>query len=540
VQVARPEGLSNGAPLYLQVSVGVPLGGGVLAALHELERRTDSEAPHAAGLRMAAEFGWRVARLYMDTAVRAMPSPEVSERTLTPDWDVADVITVVEVMALAFHQLGAVLDYQATLQGNMKQQMPVAARQSLYEIWSELGPQPQDFFRHRAEDIRRSFEEVFPVQAFAVMYNNARGRPEGTPVDLWDVEVSDEYTHERIGSVGGLFDEILRPAPGGARIGSQAFDVAPADSGAGLDRSRASGPGLPLPLVVLEMRYLGESKYDHPALGNRIDHRMMADIIERLTRMARAGDAAAAFARQLPASRAGQRVATRLQQVAAMPGGPRHHAAAGKLQEAVRVYLARFPGERAALGMTVGPVAERLGVRDLEHPAPAGSHPGTSAQPAGPVTSGDEPGAMHQAAPVAAAELATVADARPDVRTVFLPTEAGTVDLRPVRDMLWRERHLGPLPGGRNRPRRPVRVVVARMPDGVFGQAVLGQLRGAFAATGREAFAPAPGNRVVVRDGDLAVIDADGQPGWWVEVGSARPTRRLGYGTLDNGHLGLT
>jgi hypothetical protein len=106
--------------------------------------------------------------------------------------------------------------------------------------------------------------------------------------------------------------------------------------------------------------------------------------------------------------------------------------------------------------------------------------------------------------------------------------------------MLWRERHLGSLPGGRGRPRRPVRVVVARMPDGVLGQAVLGRLRGEFAATGREAFVPAPGNRVVVRDGDLAVIDSHGQPGRWVEVGSARPARRLGYGTLDNGHLGLT
>jgi hypothetical protein len=106
--------------------------------------------------------------------------------------------------------------------------------------------------------------------------------------------------------------------------------------------------------------------------------------------------------------------------------------------------------------------------------------------------------------------------------------------------MLRRDRHLGPLPGGRDRPRRPVRVVVAQMPDGVLGQVVLGRLRGEFAATGREAFEPAPGNRVVVRDDDLAVIDSHGRPGRWVEVGSARPARRLGYGTLDNGHLGLT
>ena len=378
------------------------------------------------------------------------------------------------------------------------------------------------------------------VRGFVGMYNATHGRPQGTPVDLWGVDVSDEYTHERIGSVGGLFDEVLRPAPGGVRIGPQAFDVASADSGGGLDRSRTSGPGmpLPLPLVVLEMRYLGESKYDQPGLSGRIDHPMMAGTIERLTRMARAGDAAAALPR-LPASREGRRVATRLRQAAPTRGRPGHNAA-GKLQEAVRVYLARFPGESAALGMTVGPVAERLGVWGLEFAAPVGPHPGTGAQPPGPVPSSDAPGAIRQAAPAAAAELTTVADARPDVRTVFLPAEAGTVDLRPVRDMLWRERRLGPLPGGRDRPRRPVRVVVARMPDGVLGQAVLGRLRGEFAATGREAFAPAPGNRVVVRDGDLAVIDSHGQPGQWVEVGSARPARRLGYGTLDNGHLGST
>jgi hypothetical protein len=546
VQVARPEGLSNGAPLYLQVSVGVPLGGGVLAALDELERGTDSGADHAAVLGTAAEFGWQVARHYIADAVRAVPSPD-GTGTFTPDWDVADVITVVEVMALAFHQLGAVLDYQATRRGNMKQRIPVAARQSLHEIWNELGPQLQDFFRHRAEVIRGLFEEDFLVlsQGFTDMYNATHGRPEGMPVNLWDLEVSDEYTHERIGSVGGLFDEILRPAPGGVRIGPQAFDVAPADSGGGLDRSGASGPGMPLPLVVLEMRYLGESKYDRPGLRGRIDQPMMTSTIERLTRMAQAGDAAAAFARRLTASREGRRVATRLRQVATTREGPGRDVA-GNLREAVEAYLARFPGESVALGMTVGPVAERLGVRGLGRATPAGPHPGAGAnpgagaQPPGPVTSSDAPDAIRQAAPEAVAELTSVADARPDVRTVFLPAEAETVDLRPVRDMLWRERHLGALPGGRGRPRRPVRVVVARMPDGMLGQAVLGRLRGEFAATGREAFAPAPGNRVVIRDGDLAVTDSHGQPGRWVEVGSARPTRRLGYGTLDNGHLGLT
>ena len=52
--------------------------------------------------------------------------------------------------------------------------------------------------------------------------------------------------------MGRLFDEILRPAAEGPRIGQHRFAIASADSGAGLDRQ---GGGLPL--VVLELRSYG-------------------------------------------------------------------------------------------------------------------------------------------------------------------------------------------------------------------------------------------------------------------------------------------
>jgi hypothetical protein len=86
-----------------------------------------------------------------------------------------------------------------------------------------------------------------------------------------------EYTGAYLGKVGQLFDEILRPDAGGERIGPEVFDIARADSG-GLDRSRGSGPGAPLPLLVLELRDFCQSKYDleeRPGMYGMIDYPMM-------------------------------------------------------------------------------------------------------------------------------------------------------------------------------------------------------------------------------------------------------------------------
>ncbi len=368
VRVVRLESVFAGAPLMVQLSVGVPLGGGVHAALEELYRGMDPGTIQAAALRAAIRFGWDVAGDYVDSAADAAPSPDEAG-TLAPGWDVAEALTVAEVMALAFVQLRAVLTAQVPPEPIMKNRMAVVARHSLYEIWADLGPRLQAYFRDQRDVIRESFEAAFLglVPDFAQRYNTKFGRTAGAPVDLWAVEFSDEYTGALLGTVGQLFDELLRPDPGGERIKQEVFDVARADSG-GPDRSRGSGPGAPLPLVVLEMRSFAQSKYgrdERPGMSSMIDDQMMMDRIGRMTRMAARGDAAAESARRLPVTPEGQLVLTWLRQTAAEPEGALRDRTALNLRQAVAAYLARFPGERAVLGMTLGPFIEWLRLPDL-------------------------------------------------------------------------------------------------------------------------------------------------------------------------------
>ncbi len=387
VRVVRLQDLFDGAPLYLQLSVGVPLGGGVLAALAELKRGADPGAYSAEVLSAAARFGWQVADRYMNATAGGAPSPEAAQ-VLTPGWDVAGAVTVAEVMALAFVQLSAVLDYQAHPEGPMKAGMVMVARQSLYEIWAELGPRLQAFCADRADDIR----ELFAKQFWDLFPDFDREYLDGESSDLWNVPFYDEDTDVRIGTVGRLFDEILRPAPEGERIGPEVFDIGRADSG-GLDRSRGRGPGMPLPLVVLEMRDLGQSKYDaaeRPETYRMIDDPMMADTIERMTGMARRGEAAAEFARQLPTSPEGRLVRAWLGQVAAALRGAERDGAAQILRQAAGLYLDRFPGDSAALNLTLAPFTEWLGV--------AGLVQADGADPAPPALAGMLLGAGHQAA----------------------------------------------------------------------------------------------------------------------------------------------
>jgi hypothetical protein len=60
VRVVRYPRLFAGAPLYPQLSVGVPLGGGVLAVLDELVASIGPRSPGAAKLGAAMRFGWQV------------------------------------------------------------------------------------------------------------------------------------------------------------------------------------------------------------------------------------------------------------------------------------------------------------------------------------------------------------------------------------------------------------------------------------------------------------------------------------------------
>ena len=251
----------------------------------------------------------------------------------------------------------------------MKTEMPVVARHSLYEIWAELSPRLQAFLRGQRDVIGELFEETFLklLPDFAQRYNTEAGQPDGAPIDLWAVEFFDEYTGARLGNVGQLFDEILWPDAGGERIGPEVFDIARADSG-GLDRSRGSGPGAPLPLVVLEMRDFGQSKYDldeRPGMFEMIDYPMMMALTDRMADVARRGEAAAEVARRLPASPAGQLVMTWLRRTTAAAEGAGRNWAALILRQEVAAYLARFPGEQTGLEMTLEPFTELLGVSDL-------------------------------------------------------------------------------------------------------------------------------------------------------------------------------
>ena len=108
-------------------------------------------------------------------------------------------------------------------------------------------------------------------------------------------------------------------------------------------------------------------------------------------------------------------------------------------------------------------------------------------------------------------------------RIVGLPAGDGGVDLGPVRELFRNERVFalveaflglepGTLIGAVIGARPPVRIVAA-MPAGGDGDAVIRRLWNEFGGLGRVGFAPAPGHRVVVAgDGDLAVVGLGGRP----------------------------
>src|SRR5260370_22704869 len=167
----------------------------------------------------------------MNATAGGAPSPEAAQ-VLTPGWDVAGAVTVAEVMALALVQLSAVLDYQAHPEGAMKAGMVMVARQSLYEIWAELGPRLQAFCADRADDIR----ELFAKQFWDLFPDFDREYLDGDSSDLWNVPFYDVDTDVRIGTVGRVFDESLRPAPEADGVGPLVFASGRAASG-GPDRA---------------------------------------------------------------------------------------------------------------------------------------------------------------------------------------------------------------------------------------------------------------------------------------------------------------
>ena len=213
VQAAFYPQLFGDAPLFVQLSVGVPVGGGLLAALEELERSITVRSPiKAEAVHGAMRFGWQVASLYLaDTTGDAQLLEDVT--ALTPD---RDVVSVVEVMALAFIQLSAVLRDLASSEDFPKKFMAAVARQSLAEIWGELSPQVQPFLAQRTDRIRQLFEAEFRTRfpGFTHKYNHRHRLPEGERVELWDLEFSNAVTKAHVGTVRDLFNENV---PGSAQ-----------------------------------------------------------------------------------------------------------------------------------------------------------------------------------------------------------------------------------------------------------------------------------------------------------------------------------
>ena len=130
-------GIFGDAPMYVRPSVGVPLGGGVLAVLQELPRRTNPATLANQVSKAALHVGWSVARRYLDATARAALGSE-NFRTLAPGWDVAHVVMITEYMALASAQVTGALLAQRRPGLQIREFLPVVARQDLAEIRMEL------------------------------------------------------------------------------------------------------------------------------------------------------------------------------------------------------------------------------------------------------------------------------------------------------------------------------------------------------------------------------------------------------------------
>ena len=353
VQVIRVEGVYEEAPMHMQPSVGVPLGGGVMAALNHVWN-FDLGPNIAAQLEAATRFGWDVVRRYLDATARAELE---GSRVLAPSWDVADAIMLAEVMALAFVQVSGVLIAYSTRDSLMKNRMPVVARQDLADIRAELGLEVRAFLADNAHDMRALFEEEFRRfrPGFDHDYNTLRGRPPERPVKPLDMFF--KGAHGKSFSVRQLLDQVLLSAEGADRIEQHVFQVGSADS-LGMDRAGGQEPGVP-PLVVLEMRDLGlprPAPDGRPELYGMVNYPGMVKVLGEMAGMARRGEAAAVLARDLPASPEGQLVVSWLRQMVAARGRIESRRAALMLSGAAGWYLEEFPGAGETLDGDAGVV----------------------------------------------------------------------------------------------------------------------------------------------------------------------------------------
>ena len=134
VRAERHEGLSAGAPLRVQESADVPLGGGVLAALADRQEGLDPASAAADLLTAAMRAGGQVARRYagrMPSAARAREPGE--PQALVPGWDARDAVVAAEVMALTFLQYAGNLGESAVPVDDLAVWLPLVSRAAASE-----------------------------------------------------------------------------------------------------------------------------------------------------------------------------------------------------------------------------------------------------------------------------------------------------------------------------------------------------------------------------------------------------------------------
>ena len=335
VRVARYESLPGGVPLRVRLSVGVPLGGGVLAALAGWRDGLDAESAGAGVLDAALRFGWRVARRF---AVAVPGGAAAGDARPAGGWDVGDAVTTAEIMALAFVQLSGILAVGTAVLGEAAV-MPVAVGQPLAEIVAGLGPRLRTFLAGDANFILVTIGESL-VQWFP-----QAGQRLAALLGRLAVEIGS-------GGEGGLEGVVA--------------------SGSGVAGSGSAGrPGGAGGLVVLEVVHGGRggpgmsTGAGTAGVSGGLVLGVAAEAVRGMSGVARRAGMVAGLPGLLGESVEGRVVAARLR-YAVVSGERDRGAEAGRLLgEAAGWYLGRFPEAGEALGVLLGLVAAGAGVQGL-------------------------------------------------------------------------------------------------------------------------------------------------------------------------------
>ncbi|MEU4339268.1 hypothetical protein AB0F59_32245 [Micromonospora lupini] len=352
--------LHEGAPLFAQMTLGVPLGG-LLRVMDHLARHRQPSPENELTFKLSSRFGQHLGRLLAESLAGRRPTASTLKLLAEAVWPIAAVI---EVGILTSVQLMSALEFQAR-RGLMKSGMSLVSRQPLSLLARQLPPEVADLLQDHRDEIRERFLSLFNerFEDFAAEYNERRGRPAETPVSVWDVEIRDEKTGEFIVSAGDLLDELLLPLPTGPRVRQSAFDVGSADVGDELDRRPGDGPNSPLPLVVVELRDYGLPTFDVDPY--HLDFPDLRDRVATLTDVGATADAEAEARYRLFSAELGRPVALGLVRAAVLAGTPEGALEVDTLHRAIDAYLHRNPDARESLRELLEP----FGLSDLQRRA---------------------------------------------------------------------------------------------------------------------------------------------------------------------------